>query len=469
MKKNTTLGLIIGTRDFFPAEPVRQAREELMRRLDELNVDIITLNEETTRFGAVESWEDSKKCAALFAQNRIKIDGILVMLPVFGPERGIADAIRLSELNVPVLVQAYPDYPDKLNVELRRDSLCGKFSVTNNLYQYRIPFSLTQDHCISPTSEKFIQELIKFIGVCRVVRGLKNVRIGAIGARPTIFNTVRFSEKILEANGISVNTVDLSEILGEARKMGNSDAAVVAKLEAVHKYIDARKQTSEAMFRMAKLGVAIDNWTIETEVTAVSFQCWTSLQKNYGVNACTLMSMMSENLLPTGCEVDMTGVLGMYILQLASGHPSALVDWNNNYGDESNKCILFHCGNWAKSFFDKVDMSYGEILATVLGKENTVGTMSGQAKASPATLLRISTDDVQGKIRSYIAEGRLTDDPLDTFGSRAVLEIPSLQKLFYYIAKNGFEHHASMNPSFVGDIIMEAFETYLGWSIYRHN
>ncbi|MBK9712470.1 MAG: hypothetical protein IPO81_14310 [Kouleothrix sp.] len=79
------------------------------------------------------------------------------------------------------------------------------------------------------------------------------------------------------------------------------------------------------------------------EIQATALQCWSSLQLNYGVNACTIMSMMSEQLLPSACEVDIVGVLAMYALQLASGTPSALVDWNNNYAGDPDKCVFFHC------------------------------------------------------------------------------------------------------------------------------
>jgi L-fucose isomerase-like protein len=197
-------------------------------------------------------------------------------------------------------------------------------------------------------------------------------------------------------------------------------------------------------------------------------QCWTSMQQNYGVNACTLMSMMSDQLMPSGCEVDVTGVVSMYALQLASGQPSALVDWNNNYADDPDKCVLFHCGNWARSFFSEVRMANAEILATVLGTENTYGTVSGQAVPSPMTFARVTTDDRHGRIRTYVGEGRITSDPLDTFGSRAVVEIPGLQKLMRYICRNGFEHHAAMSASQTASILAEAFETYLGWEVYYH-
>ncbi len=464
----TTLAMIVGTRDFFPADPVLEARREVLGLLDEMGVDAVILDEDATNMGAVETWEESKKCAALFRENRDRIDGVLVVLPVFGPEKGIADAIRLSELQVPILVQAYPDDPDKLMVETRGDAFCGKVSVCNNLYQYGYPFSLTKMHTVHPLTDSFRADLKRFTGICRVVKGLRRARLGAVGARPAIFNTVRYSEKLLEASGISVTTVDLSEIFSSARKLADQDPKVKVRVEGIRGYIDTGGVPSEALVRMAKLGVALDDWTTANELDATAVQCWTSMQQNYGVNACTLMSMMSDQLMPSGCEVDVTGVVSMYALQLASGQPSALVDWNNNYADDPDKCVLFHCGNWARSFFSEVRMANAEILATVLGTENTYGTVSGQAAPSPMTFARVTTDDRHGRIRTYVGEGRITSDPLDTFGSRAVAEIPGLQKLMRYICRNGFEHHAAMNASQTASILAEAFETYLGWDVYDH-
>jgi L-fucose isomerase-like protein len=158
----------------------------------------------------------------------------------------------------------------------------------------------------------------------------------------------------------------------------------------------------------------------------------------------------------------------MYALQLASGKPSALVDWNNNYAGDLDKCVLFHCGNWAKSFFSEVKMANAEILATVLGTENTYGTVSGQATPSPMSFARVTTNDRAGRIWAYVGDGEITDDTLDTFGSRAVVRIPRLQKLMQYICKNEFAHHAAMNPSHSAAVLAEAFETYFGWDVYYH-
>jgi L-fucose isomerase-like protein len=465
----TTLALIFGTRDFFPADPVLQARGEVLALLDEMGVDVVILDEEATPLGgAVETWEQAKVCAELFRANRERIDGILIVLPVFGPERAIADAIRLSELNVPILVQAYPDDLDKLDVARRGDAYCGKISVCNNLYQYGLPFSLTEKHTVHPSSPSFRADLDRFLGVCRVVRGLKRARLGAVGARPTIFNTVRFSEKLLEAGGISVSTVDLSEILNAAEALGDDEPTVKERVAGIRGYLDTSAVPAEALTRMARLGVSLDRWIAGNELDAVAIQCWTSLQQNYGVNACTLMSMLSEAGTPAACEVDIMGTLAMYALQLASGQPSALVDWNNNYGNEDDKCLLFHCGNWPKSLFSEVKMANAEILATVLGTENTYGTVSGRALPGPMTFARINTDDRQGRIRAYVGQGQITADPVDTFGSRAVVEIPNLHKLMQYVCWNGFAHHAAMNRSQTASILAEAFERYLGWETYYH-
>lgn len=473
MHKPVTLAMIVGTRDFFPADPVLRARREVIAMLAQQDVEVVIPDETATNMGAVETWEDAKKWAALFRNQRDRIDGVLIILPVFAPERAIADTLKLAELGVPVLVQAYPDDPNKLQVEHRGDAFCGKISLTNNLYQYGIPFSVTERHTVQPKDLSFQADLEKFLGVCRVVRGLRRARLGAIGARPAIFNTVRFSEKLLQASGITVTTIDLSEIFGAASRLAGDDPKVKARLEEIRAYIATGDVPFDPLTKMAKLGVVLDDWIAENDLDATALQCWTSLQRNYGINACTLMSMYSDSLMPSGCEVDITGVLSMYALQLASGKPSALVDWNNNYADEPDKCVLFHCGNWAKSFFEqekgRVEMGYGEILATVLGQGNTYGTVSARAKASPLTYARVTTDDRRGVIKTYMGEGRITGDPLDTFGSRAVVEIPGLQKLLRHVCKQGYEHHAAINPSLSADILEEAFETYLGWEVYRHN
>ncbi len=463
-----TLGVIVGNRDFFPDSLVTQGRRDILELLAERGIDAVILEEHATKLGGVETWQDAKKCAALFDQNRDRIAGILVILPNFGDEKGVADTIKLSRLGVPVLVQAYPDDLSRFSLDRRRDAFCGKISACNNLYQYGIPFSVTKRHTVSPKTDSFKADLDRFVAVCRVVQGLKRARLGAVGARPNAFNTTRYSEKLLQFFGISVSTIDLSEVFGKTEKIPDGDKAVKERLEGIQGYVSTGKVPPPSLVKMAKLGIVLDEWMRTYDLDATAIQCWSSLQLNYGVNVCTIMSMMSENLLPSACEVDITGVASMYALQLASGKPSALVDWNNNYGDDPDKCVLFHCGNWAKSFFGDVKMANAEILATTLGTENTYGTVAGRTPSGPFSYARITTDDRHGMIRAYVGDGRFVDDPLDTFGSRAVVDVEDLQGLMRYVCRQGFEHHAAMNQSHSASVLHEAFSTYFGWDTYWH-
>ncbi len=466
--QHSTLGVIIGNRDFFPDKLVAEARTEILDLFKKLNITPVLLSEADSKLGGVETFSEAQKCANLFKQHAEAIDGILVVLPNFGDEKGVAETIKLSGLNVPVLVQGYPDDLGKMDVVNRRDAWCGKISVCNNLYQFGIKYTLTTKHVVSPSDPSFVADLNNFTAVCRVVKGLRKVRIGAVGARPGAFNTVRYSEKILQRHGISVTTVDLSEILGNANKFTATDAAVKEKLDKIHAYANTGLTPPDRLLQIAKLDVALADFMAANALDATAIQCWTSLQQNYGCNVCTSMSMMSENMLPSACEVDVTGTLSMYAMQLASGSPSALVDWNNNYADDDTKCVLFHCGNWAKSFLPDITISTAPILGTSVGTENTYGALDGRTPAMPLTYGRISTDDCKGVIKAYVGEGDLTNDALNTFGNRAVAQIGNLQGLMQYVCKNGFEHHVVMNASKTAGILKEAFENYLGWETYQH-
>ena len=466
--KKTTFGVIIGNRGFFPDVLAKQGRKDILEVLKKNGFNSVALSMQQTKYGAVETFEDAKKCAALFAEKSEKIDGVIVTLPNFGDEKGVAETIKRSGLNVPILIHAEPDAQDKMSIANRRDSFCGKISVCNNLRQAGIPYTLTSSHTVSVTSAEFKKDLDDFASVCRIVKGLKNARFGAIGARTGAFNTVRYSEKILELSGISVETIDLSEILGRVALLADNDRGVKRKLNAIQNYIPTKSVPADKLLKMAKFGYVVDRWIKETELNGTAIQCWTALEEFFGIVPCTLMSMMSELLVPSACEVDITGLLGMYILQLADGTPSAILDWNNNYGAEPDKAVLFHCSNLPKSFFQKSKMDYQEIIAGTVGKDNTYGTVIGRIAPGKATFCRTTTDDAAGIISVYVGEGEFTNDKLETFGGYGVMKIANLQRLLQYVCKMGFEHHVAVNRTEKADAITEALDNYMGWEVYRH-
>ena len=469
MPGKPTLGVIIGNRSFFPDKLVDEGRTRLLAVLDQQGIDAVALAPEDSAFGGVETLADARKCAALFRERADDLDGVIVSLPNFGDEKAVANALRWADLDVPVLVQAFPDDVDRLDLPNRRDAFCGKISVCSNLTQYGIPFTLTDQHTVAPDTTVFTRELDRFLAVCRVVKGLRGARVGAIGARTGPFNTVRYSEKILEGEGISVETLDLSELLLMINALGDADDAVEACAKRIRDYAPMENVTDAAVLQMARLLAALEAWVSDVEVDALTLQCWTAIESHLKIVPCGVMSLLSESLLPTACEVDVMGALSMMALQLAAQQPSAIVDWNNNYGEDPDCCVLFHCSNLPRSAFRRMHLGVQDIIAQDIGPENACGTCVGVMRGGPVTFARLSTDDTIGEIVGYVGEAEVIADEPKSFGGCGAARVPDLQGLLQFICRNGFEHHVSVNYATVADALEEAFSTYMGWDIYRHS
>ncbi|OFY66261.1 MAG: fucose isomerase [Bacteroidetes bacterium RBG_13_42_15] len=469
MNKKQTFGVIIATRNIFNFQLAVDARRKVLSKLETMGFDTVILPSSETPTGNIEGYPDAVKCADLFKRNADRIGGIIVILPNFGDELGVVNTIYLSGLKVPVLVQACDDDNDKVDVKSRRDAFCGKLSVCNNFYQYGIKFTDTIYHTYGLDSNEFTLDVLKFAAICRVVKGLKNLRVGAIGTRPIGFQTMRSSEKLLQQTGITIVPVDMSEIIAAAEKIKDTDTIVTEKVKAIQAYGTCKVTSKDKIARQARFGIAIENWIATNDINISALQCWESIEKNYGCAACVTMSMMGEKLMPSACEVDITGSISMYALALAAQTPSALLDWNNNFGEDRNKVVCTHCSNYPKSFFQNdIEIGSLDVLGTVLGSEDTFGAVKGKVAPGKMTYFRISTDDQRGIITSYLGEGEITDDRYGMDGGIAVCRIPELQDLMKFICRFGFEHHVAMVRGNVADILEEAIGNYLGWELYRH-
>jgi L-fucose isomerase-like protein len=467
--KKQTFGVIIATRNIFNFELAVTARKKVLEKMDDMGYGTVIIPSELTPTGNVEGYEDAVICARYFKKHADQIDGIVVVLANFGDELGVVNTIHMAGLDVPVLIQACDDDNDKVDVNSRRDAFCGKLSVCNNLYQYGIKFTDTTYHTYSLDSEEFINDIHRFAGICRVVKGMKGLRLGAIGTRPIGFQTMRASEKILQRTGITVVPVDMSEILAAAEKMDENSAAVKEKVKAIENYGTCKILHEGQISKQARFGLAVEEWIEANDIHISALQCWESIEKNYGCAACVTMSMMGEKLMPSACEVDIAGTIGMYALALAAKRPSALLDWNNNFAEDRDKVVCTHCSNYPKSFFEnEIEIGSLDILGTVLGQEDTFGAVKGKVGPGEMTYFRISTDDPRGLIKSYLGEGMITDDPYGMDGGIAICKIPNLQDLMKFMCKNGFEHHVGMVRGHVAGILEEAIGNYLGWDLYIH-
>ena len=468
--KSLTFGVIVSSRLFFNPAHAVGARKDILAALERKGHRAVIGDPALTSDGAVACLADAQKYAALFREKRDGIDGIIVVLANFGDEIAVVETIRLAGLGVPVLVQACPDELDRLDVKGRRDSYCGKISVCNNLYQYGLPWTDTASHTVDLASGEFAADLEFFGRVCRTVRGLRSARIGAIGTRPAAFQTVRYSEKLLQRSGITVIPVDLSEVFSAVDKLPDGDGAVVEKLRRIAEY-GAVPSTiaSGRVLKQAKFSVVVERWMDANECDASAIQCWNSIQQNFGCASCLTMSMMGEGMRPSACEVDITGAVSMYALDLASGQPAALLDWNNNYADKADLVVGTHCSNYPKSFMGApIEISNLDLLGETFGAENCFGAIKGHVAPGAFTFFRASTDDTKGCIKCYAGEGRFTSDPFAMNGGIAVCSIENVRGLMSHVTRQGFEHHVAMVRGNSAKVLQEAIERYLGWSFHKH-
>lgn len=471
VNRKISLGVVIGSRAFFSPAPCIDARTQVLAQLEKLGVNAIILPLEATANGAVQSIDDAKLYADYFKKHRDEIDGLVICLPNFGDEIAIAELINRTRLNVPILLQASNDTLDKVDVHSRRDAFCGKLSVANNFWQYNVPFTETTNHTCDIDSAEFLGDLDRFSRVCRTVKGMTRARVGAIGARTGPFQTMRYSEKLLQQSGITVVTADLSELIASAEAVKDSDNDLVAGLDRIRNYGKIPGHIRDAqVLKQAKWTLAVNRWINENECDASAIQCWRSLQDNFGCATCLTMSMMGEDLMPSACEVDVMGAISMYALTLASGAPAAILDWNNNYADHVDKCVCTHCGNYPKSFMGETpEVGELDVLGETIGREKCFGAVKGKVQSGDMTYFRLSSDDKNGMLKAYLGEGEFTDDPFGMDGGIAVTKVTRLRQLLRFISQNGFEHHVAMVRGHHADVVNEAITRYLQWPSYHHN
>ena len=462
--KKSTFALFFGNRGFFPSSLIAQARRDLPEVLHAQGHAVLMLEENATRYGAVETRDEAERYANFLVQNRGRYDGVILSLPNFGDEFGAVMALK--EAGVPILIQAYPDELDRMGPDLRRDSFCGKISVMDVFNQFGVKFTVLQPHVVDPCSPAFLANLDHFDRVCQVVRGLRGMVVGAIGARTTPFKTVRVDELALQKYGITVETLDLSSVIAQVEALSVDSPAYRDKADYLKEYSDWRGVPDKAFENMTRLYIVLEEIVAEYRMDAFSIRCWLELQERLGISPCVVMGVFNDLMVPAACEVDTGSAVAMYALGLASGKPPALLDWNNNYGDDPDKCILFHCGPVPGSLMtEKGVISDHLILLETLGTGHSFGPNTGRIAPMDFTYSSLMTRD--GEIYTYLGQGRITEDPIPAnfFGVAGVAHIPKLQDVLLHVGVNGYRHHVSLTPGWVQVPLYEALAHYLDFKV----
>ncbi|MBQ1369868.1 MAG: hypothetical protein IIY38_01915 [Clostridia bacterium] len=462
MKQKMTFALAFCNRGFMPGELIYGAREDMIKAVTDAGYDYIAMDPELTRYGGIETRDEGLLYAKWLKEHEGEYDGVIFSMPIFADENGAIMA--LQDAGVPILMQAYPDEIGKMDFQHRRDAFCGKFSVTDVFTQYQVPFTVLKPHVVHPLSEKFQENLRDFAAICRVVNGMKRFTIGCIGARTTAFKTTRFDEIGLQKHGITVESFDLSELIYMVDKMEDDDEKVIAKKAALSAYTNFSGVPSANQLTLAKISVAID-WYIETyHLDALAIRCWNEMETIMRVCPCVLLSELNDRGIVTSCEIDLTSAIAMRAMALASEEPTAVLDWNNNYGDDENKVILFHCGSTAQGLMTEKGTVTEHKMFAKEDPGSGWGTNEGRIRPMKTTISNALT--VDGELILYASEAEFTDDPIEEayFGCAGVCEVPDLQNKLIKLARGGFKHHTCVGVGHMKDILKEAFTTYLGYT-----
>jgi L-fucose isomerase-like protein len=460
----STFAVLFGNRGFFPASLIGCARTELCDALERLGHGVLMMDAGATRHGAVELVEEGRKFARFVDENRDKIDGVILSLPNFGDENGAGAALR--DARMPILIQAYPDSLEAMNPAERRDAFCGKLSIMDVLCQNGVAFTALKPHVVHPAQPEFAENIDHFARLCRVVRGMRSLTVGALGARTTAFKTVRIDELALQEHGITVETIDLSDLFARAKGLKEDDAKLQAKMSGLQDYTSWEGVPPSALGNLARVAVAIDDIVDEMALDAVSVRCWPEIQQQFGVSPCVLLSEMNDRGLTAACELDTGSAVAMYALGRASGDAAACLDWNNNYGDDENKCILFHCGPVPQRMMTgKGRVVDHAILMAAMGPGCSYGCNVGRIAPMPFTFGGLLTK--AGRVKVYLGQGDVTADPIpaDFFGCAGVAAIPHLQDVLLTIGTGGHRHHVTVTPGKCAAPLREAFEKYLGFDV----
>jgi L-fucose isomerase-like protein len=462
--EKTTFAVFFGNRGFFPASLIAGAREEMQRELNALGHEVLMLDADATRYGAVETPREGEVYANFLRANRGKFGGVIVCLPNFGDETGAVAA--LQDAGVPIWVQAYPDDFDKMGPALRRDSFCGKISIMDVFRQYGVKYTAMKPHTVRPGTEKFKANIDQFDRVCRVVKGVRGMVVGAVGARTTPFKTVRIDEVALQRHGVTVETFDMSDVFHRMKSVKTGEPAYATRADLLRGFATWDGVPGAAFENIVRLSLVLDQLTEEADLDAMAIRCWTEIQLQMGISPCVAMGTLNEIGLAAACEVDLGNAVAMRALHLASYNPVALLDWNNNYGDEDDKCILFHCGPAPASMMvGQGRVTDHAILMNSVGEGNAYGCNQGRLKPTDFTFSSLMTDE--GRVKMYLGEGKFTADPVpdNFFGVAGVAEIPNLQDVLMHIGVNGHRHHVSVTPGCVQAPLKEALGHYLDFDI----
>ena len=457
------LALLIANRGFFPSSVIESAREEMTQAVERAGAEALIMDASLTRYGAVETRDEGEVYANFLAEHAGEYDGLIICLPNFGDENGIKEAIK--DVKVPILLQAYPDELGKMDFACRRDAFCGKLGLCAVLKQMKVPFVSGEPFTMHPLSEEFHKEMTDFLAICRMVKRMHHMRIGVLGARTTAFKSVRFDEAALEQKGADVETLDLTQVFAKMKAIADDDERLGDWEKEIKAVSDTCDTPEYAILNQCKLGVALEEIRTEMKLDVMAIRCWSELQYEYKITPCTVMGILNKRQMPVVCETDVTNAPALMALAMASETGVGCLDINNNYGEEPDKCILFHCGPLPVDLLcGPGHMEEHKMFTKTQGENCSWGVNVGRIKPGTITICGMRTEN--GEVRYFVEKAEVLDIKVDEgfFGTYGVVQIPGLQTKLRHMGEEGFRHHAIITAGDQTRRVREALSKYLGYT-----
>ena len=452
--------VFVSNRTTFPQQLVMEAISSVRKALELRGIEAVL--PEDPAMAAAADLAAGQKYAAFLKEN--PCDGVLAIFPNFGDECSCHAALR--DAGCPILFVAIADTLDAMGIATRRDSFCGKISAVNLFRQCGTPCSCLAPHTVDLSSEAFAKNLKDFSAICWIVKGMKRLRTGSIGARCTPFKTVRFDETALEKYGISNEAFDLSELFSLIRSLPDNHEEVQEKCEFIRNYTLWPTDTRDVQLRMTKLALGIEKMVTKYQLDLVTLRCWTELEEELKLSPCMVLSMLNDKRITANCEVDTVNAIAMHLLSLAADAPGACLDWNNNYGEDENACVLFHCGPTACSLMQPgTKIVDHPMFARVLGCGNGLGCNEGRMKDGKFTWATGMTRN--GNLSILLDRGTFGPEklPEEFFGCGGIAHFADFQKKLLFLLKKGFPHHMTLSYGDHFRVVEEAVTSYLHYDL----
>lgn len=442
--ENIRIGLVPAHREPFDEEWAEQMRKRCLEAISPIpGIEIIVPSTQLTHNGLVRNDEDAEKTINLFREQGIQ--GLMLGAMTFGDEVAaleVASAFR----SLPIFL--FGTKEDAITPQgcRKSDSFCGTLSISSGLYRRQIPFIF--GGIVFPEEKEFVEGVRNFLRVCVISNGFIGARIGLVGPRPERFETCIFSEDaMMRQFQQRVIPTSLPDILGRAGEIRSSSPDVKTIQNEMEGQSDLSMLKPDNINSIAGLEFALQQFAKEKGLSGMGIQCWTAIQKVYGISPCYTMGRLTDKGIMSSCEVDIYGALTMLIQYLASMKTTSphFIDWTIKHQDKENVFLAWHCGNAPPSLVcgsSRVSIKYHSILGESLGIERSMGTAEFQLKPGAVTLCRLVEHADQFKM--LITAGEIIESDQNIRGSWSWVQVPDLNKLYNVLVKEGFIHHASL-------------------------